>query len=284
MAKLALDEMAVERVSAIYESFVEDLTLTGAARRDMKKRRGFTDETIDALKFRSIGNKKLVEAAMKATGATEDELLAVKLLVDGKHGPYPNPQLTKMPERARDAVLLPYISNHGQISKLRVHRNNFWKDGIRPYCGRVGKTYEGDDVDLILCEGEFKAAALYQEGYAALAVPGISSFAGDHFDQLVEAIGHIRHKRLIVCFDREIKNDPTLAGFKSNYRKRWDTEFYTWLMAHRLDGYVAMLPKDWMVEGKVDFDQALAAGRGRADFDAIFAKAVTPLRFLDQLE
>jgi DNA primase len=267
------------RRAEIYQTFCDALPLSATHRRELQTRRGFTDATIDALGFRSIGDRKSIEAALRATGATDEELVASHLLSQGREAIYPNSQLTK-----KRGILIPYLTKDGKISKLRVHKNNFYKDPIKPYCAFIAFAHEPDP--LIITEGEFKAAALHQLGYAALAVPGISSFAGDHFDELAEAIERIRPKRVIVCFDREIKNDPALEGFKADYRKRWDTEVYTWYMAHKigLNAYVAQLPLEWMVDGKVDFDQALAAGRGRADFDALFKKAKTPVQFLDSLE
>jgi len=272
------------KLAAIYTAFVAACPLTPAHRAELRTKRGLTDATIDLLKFRSAGDRREIERAIKATGASEADLVDAGLLVHGRGGAYPNPQLTE------PRVLIPYLEKDGQtVSRLRPHKMGFEGMGVGIYCPFAAFAHPPDP--LVLTEGEFKAAALYQLGYAAMAVPGISSFGGKHRERLQEAVRLVGAKQVVVCFDHETKADPALPSFKPDFRKRYDTEFWSWANARVLVDVappgtvkIARLPAAWMTNGKIDCDGALAAGKTRADFDATFATALDTKAFLETLD
>lgn len=276
--------LGIARRVELYTALVEAFPLLEHHRAALQQKRGFTDETIDRCRFRSGGKHAfgLVREIQAATGAADDELLAAGLLVprrsDGKAFAWG--------QLLEDVVIIPYLRADGeQVYHLRPHKLGLPSAvaEIQPYSELTALGWAESDV-LILTEGEFKAAAAAQLGYRALAVPGISSFAGKHFDRLQGVIAKVPHKRLVVMFDRETKADPALPGYKDDFRKRYDTEFYTWSMAHRLSAQVCQLPPEWMHDGKIDIDGAVADGRGRAEFDALLRQAVAPEFFLNQLD
>ncbi|MDP3911644.1 MAG: toprim domain-containing protein [Gemmatimonadales bacterium] len=268
------------RHEELYAAVVERFPLTDAHRAELGAKRGFTDDTITRCRFVSGGTHAfdLVRDVQRACQATDAEMVAAGLLApskkDGKL--YANGQLVD------DRVLIPYLRVDGSCYHVRPHKLGFKGHGIRLFSEMTAKGWAQDEV-LIVTEGEFKAVAAAQLGYRALAVPGLSSFAGQHFERLEQVVKGVGHKRLVVLFDREVKGDPKLPNYKEDPRKRYDTEFYTWMLAQRLKGSVGQLPESWMQNGKIDIDGALAAGRTRAEFDRIVRGALEPHVYMDSL-
>lgn len=277
------DRLDVKRRGELYSAVVEAFPLSDKHRAELKSKRGLTDATIDRLRFRSGGKHafKLIVKAQEIAGATDTEMVRAGLLKprrsDGK--------LFAWGQLLDDRVLIPYLDRAGETAyHLRPHKLGVSSEvaSIEPYCEHIALGWSESDV-LILTEGEFKAAAAAQLGYRALAVPGISSFAAKHFARLEKAVKAIPYKRLVVLFDRETKADPSLPGYKDDFTKRYDVEYYAWLLAHRLEGYVGQLPESWMEEGKADIDGAVADGRSVADFDEVIRTASAPAYFLNRL-
>src|SRR5690606_14140630 len=80
-----------------------------------------------------------------------------------------------------DRVLIPYLNEEGRCDFLRPHKLGFRGLGIEIYSRMF---LANRPRAIVLTEGEFKAAALWQWGIPGIAIPGISSFGGRHFDRL----------------------------------------------------------------------------------------------------
>lgn len=278
----AAPPLDAKRERELYTALIAALPLTDAHRAELRAKRGFTDDTIDRCRFRSGGEHvfDVVRQVQRTHQATDAEMVAAGLMAPSKKDQklYANGQL------AGDRIIIPYLAGDGEtVYFLRPHKLGFKGHGVRLYCEYTARGWAEHDV-LILTEGEFKAAAAAQLGYRALAAPGISSFAGQHFRRLEQTVKQVPHKQLVVCFDRETKADPALPGYKDDFRKRYDVEWYSWLLATKLQAQIALLPQDWMVDGKVDIDGAVAGGHTAAEFDEVIRQAFAPGPFLDQLE
>lgn len=278
----ALPQLDAKRQTELYTALIAALPLTSTHREELRRKRGFSDETIDRCRFRSGGEHvfEIMRAVQQEAQASDAEMEAAGLLAPSRK----NGQLYANGQLAGDRVIIPYLAADGVTCYfLRPHKLGFKGHGVRVYCEYTACGWTTDDL-LVLTEGEFKAAAAAQLGYRAIATPGISSFAGEHFSRLEQTLKQVPYKRLVVCFDRETKADPRLPSYKDDFRKRYDVEWYSWLLATKLDGLVVQLPTSWMENGKIDIDGALAAGRDRSAFDQVVATAVPPGQYLNELE
>ena len=185
-------------------------------------------------------------------------------------------------------LIIPYLTVDGsQVLYLRAHKMG--PPGIeielygqpmlanRPSC-------------VVLAEGELKALALGQCGIPSLGLPGISSFIGKHFSRLRDLLTRFGVESVVVLFDNEVKDDPTLSSYKSDPMKRWDTDYYACAMALKLfstravtSALVARLPDEWRVEGKIDPDGALAQGKRPYDLQKVIENATIPQKHLERL-
>jgi DNA primase len=284
MAETSATTLDPARLTAIYSSFVEGLTLSPAHAEALASARGLSPATIDALKFRSGGNRRVIEQAIDATGASEEELLAAGLLAHNERFGKIEPWFQLL----NNEVIIPYLDANGDVYHLRPHKFGFPKEvkSIEWYAPYLATAHPADPY-LIITEGEFKSAALHQLGYATLAVPGISSFVGKHFVTLKDAISRLQPKSVLICFDREVKDTPGVGKYIEDRTKRYATEEYSWRMAWLLRDFgakVAPLPAEWMENGKIDCDGALAAGKTRADFEKVFRAALSPDKYVESLQ
>lgn len=263
----------------VYALLVERLTLCDADRAELKTRRGLFDVTIDTCRFKSggIAARRALDALR---GHVDDETLVssglyVRQEVGGETRPAePNPALTS------GGGLIPYFDDNGACLSVQRHKGRdgagYWLAGKRVeiYLPQISVS---DRKTLYLAEGPYKAAALAQLGYFAVAVPGITAFIGGNFPRLVQWIGRHGTPSVVVVFDSEDKRERIADPFR-----RHDTPFYAWQTAHLLTrenipAKIATLPLDWDTDRrKVDPDSALASGRVRGDFDAVFQRAVMP--------
>lgn len=175
-------------------------------------------------------------------------------------------------------ILIPYWSESGTLMRLRPHKDYVKGQGVHLYVARraPGKAAEGADArtreTVVITEGEFKAAALFQvfkDAYGVAAIPGISTAKKETMQR---EIGHylrsVDAKRVIVAYDNEEKGDPNLASYKEDTRKRYDTEVWArylagWLKREGYEATVAWLPAEWRdAKGKADWDGVLAARLG----------------------
>jgi hypothetical protein len=189
-------------------------------------------------------------------------------------------------------VLIPYFNAGGELIGLRPHKGNPRGGKARLYVVRSGRASSsvgsGSSAErakrVVVCEGEFKALAVWQvfnsvasgEGRVAsggevecAAVPGISMVRNKAIEMemrdWLRMMGRV--KEVLVGFDSEEKGDPKLASFKEDPWKRHDTEVYARYLAGWVKGQaslagragVVFLPKEWRDEkGKADWDSCLA--------------------------
>lgn len=277
----------------IYTRFVELTHLTLEHRADMKKKRGFTDKTIDDLKFRSGGEYVAGVLTQLKEEFSADELALSGVMTRQNNTLIPCEQLLQ------DRVIIPYLDapgeNGGQgegggpepeVYHLRPHKLGFKDVAPQSY----SKSFlSSRPKTIVFTEGEFKAAALSAEwGIPALAVPGVSSFAKIYFDRLVGVLREYEIEKIVIIYDNEEKGDSTLPNYKEKLEDRFDTPFYAYIMGYKLakEGFQAVvgnLPNEWRENGKIDFDMALAQGRTKADIEKVIQAAVPPKEFLNGL-
>jgi len=264
----------------IYQRFFELLPLTDAHREELKTKRGFTDETIDALRYRSGG-----QHVVRIVEQLKQEFSGEGLFSSGILKKVNNAIVTE-DQLLENLVLIPYINEDSQIYHIRPHKLGMESFPAHLYCPALlaGK----DARHIVLTEGEFKAGALYQWGIPGLAEPGISSFGRNLFDRLLQTLRRLGVEKVTVIFDNEVKDNPSLPNYKPRADKRWDTQFWAYITAYNLgnagfDANVGTLPDSWRVNGKIDFDMALALGRTRDEILTAVNSAVPPEEYLDNL-
>lgn len=265
--------------TAIYERFIELTELSAADRQNLKTKRGFTDETIEAFRLRS-GGKYVDQVVQRLRGEfSENDLLESGILVEVNGSRVPNSQLLE------ERILIPYLDEDGKVYFLRPHKLGFKEIGIQPFCRLLLKD---KPEHIVLTEGEFKAMALWQWGVPALAVPGISSFGLKYLDRLIDTLKQHGVKHVTVVFDNEVKDDPNFSNFKPRIEDRYDTQVWSCIMARKLTaaGFAAAigwLPDAWRQGAKVDWDGALAAGHTREEVLQVVSKAVPVSEFISRL-
>ena len=174
----------------IYDRFLELTHLTNSDRITMKEKRGFSDKIINELKFRSGGD---YIAGDKVIGQlrrefSEDDLIGRGILARIGGIVQVNRCLLDEKGLERGRSLIPYLDDNGHCFHLMPHKMAFSKKtGYNGYPLAIYCSYMLKDrpKKVVLTEGEFKAAALYQWGIPAIAVPGVSSFAKTQFERLV---------------------------------------------------------------------------------------------------
>ena len=132
---------------------------------------------------------------------------------------------------------------------------------------------------VVVTEGEFKAAALWQsvglgrtdgrKPIGVCAMPGISF--GKNYDVREELTQFLRMtgaEHVVVVFDNEQKGDPKLAGFKPDWRKRHDAEIWARYLAEDLYGSKELSLKTSRV-GRIGTEWR--DDKGKADWDGMMA-------------
>jgi DNA primase len=264
----------------IYRCFIDKTELKKNHRDELRAKRGFTGETIGKLLFRS-GYSETVNPAVAALQDKfeKQELIDAGILVEANGVAVVNQQLID------GRIIIPYLDEQGNIYHIRPHKLGFTGMPPEVYCRFF---LAGNPERVVLTEGEFKAAALWQAGIPAIAVPGVSSFAGKHFERLVEVLKEFGVKQVVVVFDNEVKDNPAYPNYKERPDERYDTQFWAYMMAYKLgrEGFAARvgwLPDEWRADGKADWDSALAAGHTREEFLAVIDRTATPKEFLEAL-
>jgi len=176
--------------------------------------------------------------------------------------------------------LIPYFNEFGELVKLRPHKGGA-RGGTAAGSERiyVPRAYQfcadlppEKFSTVIICEGEFKAAVLwqsigggaaltfgYQTPYGVCALPGISFARNeDYREDLEEWLLNVGCKVVIVGFDDEDKSDKPL-------RQRFDSVIFAQYLAIDLSkklnlvGKYLKLPTEWRnAKGKADWDGAAA--------------------------
>lgn len=298
-----------EEGNAALHDFFSLLSLLPEDEKLLFLRRGCKSTTSQALMFRSNPRANRGRLLDMAKRIAKQELLDSGLFMrmkDKKGQIKPNSQfcgagikrkakLGEKPERNEwmdkdgniwgwcEPILIPYFDEMGRIIGLRPHKGGGLANTVtgspRVYIPRVprqdGKQISEIFPRVIITEGEFKAAALYQtvgalridgaEPYGVVAVPGI--WFGQSYtirEELDQWLRDVRCRVVKVAYDNEDKSNPDLASFKTDRRKRFDAEICARVLASdianklHIRGEVCRLPDSWRNEkGKADWDGAL---------------------------
>lgn len=264
-------------MQSIYEFLTSHGKLSDGHRRDLQVARGFSDETIMRMRFFS-GGKYLLELEQEVVGGFDkDTLIASGVCVASGQA------LTLSPALLEDRVIIPYLNAGGRAYLIRPHKLGLSGIPVEIYCPdwAIG-------ADLVMTEGEFKAAASAQLGIPAIAIPGISSFSKDNLPRLVKFLADLKVRNICILFDNEVKDDPKFKNYKDNPADRHDTAFYAYFMARQLDqagfrAQVGTLPDSWRVQGKADIDGALALGKTREDLAAVILASKPAKLYAEEL-
>lgn len=279
-----MKEKSLDRRSEIYTKFLDLLCLSKQDFEDLKKTRGFSDETIAKCRFASVCEENSFHETVLRNEFTEHELVSSGLLIVDGNSSRMNPILL---DRTRSRIIIPYLDRSGSVYHVRPHKHGFAGIGIEIY---QDSFLAGNFGEVVLTEGEFKAAASMQFGVPSLAVPGISSFSEKLYPALSLMLKKNGIKRVIIVFDNEVKDDPSFPDrYKENPGVRYDTQFYAYWMAHRLERdafevLIGWLPDAWRTDGKADIDGALVQGRSRQEFLAVLYAAKPRNEFLNAME
>ena len=235
-------------MSKVLDDFLAKTKLLDQDREQLKKARGFDDTLIDEAVFRSAcqENDKIILSLLAEHGQRACADAGLIVVKDGRA------------ESARKLlesnIIIPYLED-GTCVAVRPHKN-FVKGGVlRPYF--ANDEYD-PDAATIMTEGEFKARAATMYGYQAFAVPGVSSFLGDKaagrkFIEFYEDLAIRGIRQVIIVFDNDEKADPLFPDrYKEDIQKRWDTQYYAYLMCQKINEYgadleasIAWLPDRW---------------------------------------
>jgi hypothetical protein len=186
-------------------------------------------------------------------------------------------------------ILIAYMDGDNKVIQIRAHKDGPKDVPLEIYGLELLHDHGGH---VVICEGEFKAAALQARGISAIAVPGIWSFEGKNFERLLDVLRKAGIKSVTILFDNDDKFSPTLPSgarnerYKADRFKRYDTQLCASILARRLTGdgisaYIAWLPDDWRdASGKADIDGAFRDGQTLEEFYLVFQNALAPADFL----
>lgn len=264
-----------------YEYISQFGKLSDIHREELKTKRGFTEDTIKRNRFFS-GGKYLLEIEKDLVSRFEEaKLLSTGVCIhDGK-------VIHLSPILLEERVAIPYLNKDGKAYYLRLHKSGLKGIPIEIY-QELNISAPGDK-GIIITEGEFKAAAACQLGFNGISIPGIASFSKEHYPRLVKFLNSNTVKEVVVLFDNEIKDDPHYPDrYKENPSKRYDSQFYAYIMADMLaregfKAHIAWLPDGWRVEGKIDIDGALAQRKTKNDILCLIQASKTARQFMDDL-
>lgn len=266
----------------IYTALIEESNLSAHHMTELTEKRGFTPDTIAKNKFRS-GNDQFIGIVEKLKEKfSERELLEAGVLIEARNS---KPARVN-PALLEDRIIIPYISDSGRVYHVRPHKKGLKDIGIEVY---QSANLSDNPEEIILTEGELKAAAAVQLGISAIGIPGIGSFSKEHLPRLVKMLNEHKVKKVRIFFDNEVKDDPQYPErYKQNPMDRWDTPFYAAYMGYALqkEGFettIGWLPDGWRERGKIDIDGALAQGRTKADFDILIQNSKTHKEFRNEL-
>jgi hypothetical protein len=290
-------------------AFFGQLKLSEDDEHRLFEKRGLTSVTVKALRFRSNPreNQHILEQLALSHGWPELIRAGLASPADPKRklGDRANTQfcgkghMGKIPKHLRQhpdlkvkwgwtfPILIPYFDAAGNLDGLRPHKGGAAAgtaagNGL-PYVPRAAEaSLAGPEKfeRVVITEGEFKAAALWQtvglgarqfsggfEAYGVCSLPGISFVRNvEARAALEEWLQTVSCREIIVAFDREEKGDPNLLSYEDDPARRYDALVYAVYLALDLSqklhirGRVCLLPKTWMnAQGKADWDGALAA-------------------------
>lgn len=244
----------------LYRGIIERLPLLNEDRESLKVRRGFDDSVIDILGFRSCSQELIKD-----------------------------PFFSDLPKNILDSlrfknILIPYYDVEGNVIHLRPHKFGIAEEQVQVYIPHKICDFTKQLDVLVIAESEFKAAASCILGVPAVGLPGIHSFAVNGFHRLEDLMAALSPKKIVICFDTEIKDNPKFENFKPDWRKRYDTLFRSFQISRQLElkGFncqVAELPYEWMVNNKIDIDGVLASGRPKDEYIKAISKSMPPFKY-----
>ena len=243
--------------SDLYKAIIEKLPLLDKDRESLKKKRGFTDEVIDKMLFRSCG--PFIKKDPFFDGVPDKVSYAL----------------------SQENIVIPYFGPGGDIFYIRPHKFGIADESIQIY---VPWALLDSSEELLIAESEFKAVASCMMGVPAIGIPGIASFSKGKLPVMIDLLRSVKCKKAIVCFDNEVKDKPDLPNYKPDYTKRYDTMIYEYVMANSLNkadinARIARLQDVWRVDGKADIDGVLAAGIPAAQFKKCISESITPSEY-----
>jgi hypothetical protein len=292
---------------AILDDLISVLSLAEGDRSSLKTKRGFTTDMIESGEYRSCSDKAkdcMWELRDRWPHEKLVELGLFKKTKAGKLHPCEALQGMQWNEETEESEykpvpLIPYFDFEGKVFFVRPHKGGFKGHGANPYLPKstIALMAASDTKTLVIAESEFKAeAAASGFGVPAVGSPGISTFGKDHLPRLVALIKDLGAKRVVICFDDEVKDDPLNKNYKPDTLVQWDTQYWAVRMAKCLwrdlnrgrrgaevKTAIACMPEDWRVAGKVDIDGALAQGKKPEEFVALIEKALHPQKYLGLL-
>jgi len=279
-----------EQSIEIYTQFISKAILEDKDREDLKRKRGFNDETIDLCNFVSCRpeNKEIVEELLEKY--SEEQLLEAGLLEASDKGIRVCSQLlgSYKDDKFVNNICIPYFNEEGEIYFIRPHKFGLKGKGIRLYCPAPDISA---DKTWVITESEFKAAAALQLGYPVIGLPGIHSFAVNNFERLKDFIQSKGFSKIVIVYDNEIKDNPQFSNYKPNVLKQWDTQWRAIDLCRKLIREIpdlsfvkiGVLPEAWMEDGKIDIDGALAQGKTESEFRSIVYRAIGWREYLSTL-
>lgn len=275
----------------LYSEITARSELLSHHKEELANKRGFSDRTIKNLRFFSGGNHLNQVIQELRSRFTDEHLISSGVAENRINKRNGEKELIASSKLTSDNIIIPFLDStegkpNGTVYHLYPHKNGFKGLGVKPYCRHLMQHGFCDTV--IITESPFKAAVMYQafeEKYCYCGLSGISSFFEKNFENLNF---HNEIKEAIIIFDNEIKSNPDFSNFKEDFWKRYDTEFYTYIMAWKLkkdkgiETRIATLPDSWMEDGKIDCDGALSQGRTRKEFEKVLSEALPCNEYLKQ--
>lgn len=264
----------------IYEYLTARGKLNDDHKKELIEKRGFSEEVIAEHRFFS-GGRYLAELEKDLlSNFTEEALLNSGVFIK----PERSDNIIISSQLMDNRIIIPYLNKENKAYFIRPHKMGL-EVPIQIYHEKI---LQKESKFAILTESEFKAVAGSVFGYRTIGVPGVGSFADAHFQKLVEFLHKGSIKEVCILYDNEIKDNPAFPNYKEDPFKRFDTEYFSYLMAKNLlqegiDCRIARLPDSWRVNGKIDMDGALAQGRTRDDISNVIAEAKNPRAYIQDL-
>lgn len=277
--------------TTVWDDLYSRLSLSVADRELLKKKRGLSKESIEAAGYRSSSGDNRAALAPLLSSYSLPLLLSEGIAVKDKESGQIkiNSQLCgyglvsrasgKQPEKWDwcNPILIPYRDKQGRCIGIRPHKGglsgkNYMREHGFEHAFRATRTRshlytsflfwenrpEGWERRCVLTEGEHKANALAQCGIPACAVPGIQMARNEIFaEEMFSILRDAGIREVIVAFDNEDKSH------KADPWDRYDVEVYALYTCHVLRGNgflpsICTLPEEWRIDGKADWDGALA--------------------------
>lgn len=264
----------------IYEFITCRGILSHEHKKELIEKRGFTEEIIREHRFFS-GGAYLREIENDLLSNFQEEALV-------SSGVFVKPEYSSKSVIASqlldNRIIIPYLNKENKAYFLRPHKMGL-ETPIQIYHEKI---MQRNDSFAILTESEFKAVAGHVFGYRTIGVPGISSFADTHFQRFVQFVQKCGIKKICILFDNEIKDNPAYSNYKEDSFKRFDAEYFAYVIAKDLvkegiECAIGKLPDSWRVMGKIDLDGALSQKRTSEDIGHVINEAKNHRAFIKDL-